>query len=208
MSIYLGYKYNLRSYLCDSVPITAYRPISALLVSEKLVYRFQFLVLCWLTCFSNTRFTPPFASQVATVPIPVSLWLGSHVVKCRNTGTHLEKNSFWRTMELILPPSQLWYTRSETSITVASPGTASYGSTSVNHTYQERLLGQTATATMWIVPQKQCVCDAPVSLDMDFSATSFVVHSIPVGKCFLIRLGQPTENFFVFKATLGITTLH
>ena len=57
----------------------AYWPISALSVSEKLVYRFCFFVLCWLACFSNTRFTPPFASRVATAQIPVSLWLGSQV---------------------------------------------------------------------------------------------------------------------------------
>ena len=49
-------------------------------MSAKLVYRFRFLALYWLACFSNTRFTPPFASRVAAAPIPVSLWLGSRVV--------------------------------------------------------------------------------------------------------------------------------
>ena len=57
-------------------------PYSSLLsmVSAKLVYRFHFLALCWLACFSNTRFMPVFASRVATAPIPVSLWLGSRIV--------------------------------------------------------------------------------------------------------------------------------
>ena len=54
--------------------------ISTRSVSAKLVYRFCFLALCWLACFSNKHFTPTFASRVATTPIPVSLWLGSRVV--------------------------------------------------------------------------------------------------------------------------------
>ena len=72
--------------------MNVYRPISALSVSEKLVYCFRFLALCWLACFSNTRFTPPFASRVAAAPIPVSLWLGSHIVGLK----------YWRIPVLIL----------------------------------------------------------------------------------------------------------
>ena len=45
--------------------IAAHQLISALSVSGKLVYHFRFLVHCWLACFSNTRFTPPFVLQVA-----------------------------------------------------------------------------------------------------------------------------------------------
>ena len=55
-------------------------PNMALLVSEKLVYRFCILALCWLACFSNTHFTPPFGSWGATATISGSLWLGSCVV--------------------------------------------------------------------------------------------------------------------------------
>ena len=36
--------------------------VSEKLVSEKLVYCFRILALCWLACFSNTHFTPPFGS--------------------------------------------------------------------------------------------------------------------------------------------------
>ena len=61
-------------------------------MSAKLVYRFRFLALYWLACFSNTRFTPPFASRVAAAPIPVSLWLGSRVVGLK----------YWRIPVLIL----------------------------------------------------------------------------------------------------------
>ena len=64
---------------------------SRLSVSANLEYCFRFLVLCWLACFSNTCFMPRFASQVATTPIPVSLWLGSRVVRLKYC-THLEKN--------------------------------------------------------------------------------------------------------------------
>ena len=39
-----------------------YLLVSEKLVSEKLVYRFRILALCWLACFSNTHFTPPFGS--------------------------------------------------------------------------------------------------------------------------------------------------
>ena len=53
--------------------------ISVVSVSEKLVYRFRFIALCCLACFLNTRFTLPFASRVASAPIPVSL-LGNGVV--------------------------------------------------------------------------------------------------------------------------------
>ena len=52
---------------------------SALSVSEKLVYRFRFLALCWLACFSNIRFMPLFTLWVGTTPVPVFLWLESHV---------------------------------------------------------------------------------------------------------------------------------
>ena len=45
-----------------------------------LIYRFCFLVLCCLACFSNTRLTLPFALRVASAPTPVSLWLGNGVV--------------------------------------------------------------------------------------------------------------------------------
>ena len=60
-------------------------------------YRFRFLALCWLACFSNTRFTAPFASRVATALIPVSLWLGSRVVGLK----------YWRIPVLILKKKQL-----------------------------------------------------------------------------------------------------
>ena len=48
--------------------------------------------LCWLACFPNTCFTSPFASQVATATIPVSLWLGSRIVGLK----------YWRIPVLIL----------------------------------------------------------------------------------------------------------
>ena len=60
-----------------------YWPISALSVSEKLVYRFRFLTLYCLACFSNTRFTLLLASRVANAPIPVSLRLGNGVVRLK-----------------------------------------------------------------------------------------------------------------------------
>ena len=89
---------NLRSYLWEcAVPVlappsalpsiftskhvaiimAAYWPISALSVSEKLVYRFCSLALCCLACFFNTHFTIPFALRVASAPTPVSLRLGN-----------------------------------------------------------------------------------------------------------------------------------
>ena len=49
-------------------------------VFEKLVNRFRFLALCCLAYFSNIRFVLPFASWVASAPIPVSLRLGNGVV--------------------------------------------------------------------------------------------------------------------------------
>ena len=99
----------MRSYLCESaVPISvppsifkskrvvtliaAYWPISALSVSKKLLYRFRFLALCHLACFSNTHFTCLFASQVASTPILVSLRLGNGVVGLK----------YWRIPVLIL----------------------------------------------------------------------------------------------------------
>ena len=63
--------------------MAVYWPISALSVSEKLVYCFRFLALYCLTCFSNTRFTLLLASQVASAPIPVSLRLGNGVVRLK-----------------------------------------------------------------------------------------------------------------------------
>ena len=65
----------------------AYRPISALSVSEKLVYRFHFLVLA---CFSNTRFTPPFAVATAPIRVLVAGKSCSHPEIVANTSTHLE----------------------------------------------------------------------------------------------------------------------
>ena len=70
----------------------AYLPITALSVSEKLVYRFCFLALYCLACFSNTCFMLPFASWVASAPIPVSLWLGNGIVRLK----------YWRKPVLIL----------------------------------------------------------------------------------------------------------
>ena len=72
------------------------------------------------SCSSNTRFTPLFASWVATALIPVSLWLGSHVVGLKYWYSSWKKTSFWKKMELVLPPSLLlYYTRPKTSITSA-----------------------------------------------------------------------------------------
>ena len=48
--------------------MAAYWLISAMLVPEKLVYRFRFLVLCCLA-FSNTRFTLLFDLWVASETI-------------------------------------------------------------------------------------------------------------------------------------------
>ena len=64
-----------------------------------------------MACFSNTRFTLPFALRVASVPIPVSLRLGNGVVGLKYWRIPVlilkKKISFWKTMELILPPSLL-----------------------------------------------------------------------------------------------------
>ena len=72
--------------------MAVYWPILALLVFEKLVYHFRFLVLCCLACFSSTHFTLPFALRVASAPIPVSLWLGNGIVGLK----------YWRISVLIL----------------------------------------------------------------------------------------------------------
>ena len=61
----------------------------AVSVSEKLVNCFCFSALCYLACFSNTRFRLLYASA----PIPVSLQLGNGVVRLKYWGTHLEKNN-------------------------------------------------------------------------------------------------------------------
>ena len=148
----------LRSYLCEwavlilAPPsiftskcvvtiIAAYWPISALSVSEKLVYHFRFLALCCLACFSNTRFTVPFASRVASTPIPVSLRLGNGIVwlkywwlpvlilkKTKKQKKKNKKNK--KKKQKKNRPSfcnchlHCCYT-TQTSITAASPGTAS-----------------------------------------------------------------------------------
>ena len=62
----------------------------------------------------NIKHTPPFASRVATTPIPVTLWLGSRVVglKYWRIPVLVLKKKQNRKMELILPPSLLlYYTR-------------------------------------------------------------------------------------------------
>ena len=82
---------------CVVTIMAAYWPMSALSVSEKLVYHFCFLALCCLACFSNTRFTLPFASRVASTLIPESLWLGNGVVGLK----------YWRIPVLILKKNQL-----------------------------------------------------------------------------------------------------
>ena len=58
--------------LSSGIPI-----VSCVFVSEKLVYCSCFLALCWLACFFNTHFMPPFALRVATAPIPMRevMWL-------------------------------------------------------------------------------------------------------------------------------------
>ena len=92
-SIYLSPSLNFTSKRVVTI-MAAYWPISALSVSEKLVYRFRFFALYCLACFSNTRFTLPFASRVASAPILVSLRLGnggSRAEILAYTGTRLEK---------------------------------------------------------------------------------------------------------------------
>ena len=92
---------------CVVTIMAAYWPISALLVSEKLVYRFRFLALCCLGCFSNTRFTLPFASRVASAPdlsiFTAGKWHSWPEILA-NTGTDLEKkqkkNSFCKQWNL------------------------------------------------------------------------------------------------------------
>ena len=75
-STYLNLSLNVTSKRVVTI-MAAYWPISGLSVSEKLVYRFRFLALYCLACFSNTRSTLPFASRAASSPIPVSLRLGN-----------------------------------------------------------------------------------------------------------------------------------
>ena len=131
--------------------MAAYWPISALLVSEKLVYHFCFLALCWLACFSSTHFTLPFASRFASALIPVSLRLGNGTVRLkywRILVLILKKKQKKKTasekMELILLPSlMLYYTRLETSIVlllfleqIANIHWFDVD-VSVNHTYQK-----------------------------------------------------------------------
>ena len=60
--------FALKCYWAVAFPYSAgYRPILVLaVVSEMLVYYFPFLALCWLAYFSNTCFTPPFASRAAS----------------------------------------------------------------------------------------------------------------------------------------------
>ena len=94
--------------------------VSALSVSEKLVYCFRFLAQQTLhasVCFASCNHPDP--------SVLVAGKSRSRTEILANTGTHLGKPSFWRAMELILPPSLLYYTRPETSITAASPGMAS-----------------------------------------------------------------------------------
>ena len=116
------YKHACFRFLAAFPYSAEYWTISALLVSEKLVYRFHFLALFGLVCFSNTRFMPLFTLWVAinrSDPSVLVAWK-SHSRTEILASTHLEnKNSFWRTMELILPPSLLcsYYTKPETSIT-------------------------------------------------------------------------------------------
>ena len=71
--------------------MVAYWLISALSVSEKFVYHLRFLALYCLVC-SNTRFTLPFASWIASAPIPVSLRLGNGIVGLK----------YWRILVLTL----------------------------------------------------------------------------------------------------------
>ena len=68
--------FNLQLFRRENLKLFILRRI----FRRNTVYHFHFLVLCWLACFSNTRFTPPFASRDATTLIPVSLRLGSCVV--------------------------------------------------------------------------------------------------------------------------------
>ena len=64
------YQYTLR--WAAAFPYSAaYQRISALSVSEKVVYRFRFLALCWLGWFSNTCFTLRFALWVASASVLV-----------------------------------------------------------------------------------------------------------------------------------------
>ena len=63
--------------------MAAYWPISALSVPEKLVYRFRFLAICCLACFSKTRFMLSFASRVEIAPISESLRLRNGAVGLR-----------------------------------------------------------------------------------------------------------------------------
>ena len=90
-SIYLSPSLNFTSKRVVTI-MAAYWPISAMSVSEKLVYRFRFFALYCLACFSNTRFTLPFASRVASAPILVSLRLGNGVVGLK----------YWRIPVLVL----------------------------------------------------------------------------------------------------------
>ena len=109
---------------------------SALSVSEKLVYRFRFLALCWLACFSNIRFMPLFTLWVGTTLVPVFLWLESHVGWTEILVLILKKRRFWRRMETIQSLSLLlYYTRPKTSITAASCGKVIW--CQHVHTYQE-----------------------------------------------------------------------
>ena len=104
---------------------------SALSVSEKLVYRFRFLALCWLACFSNIRFMPLFTLWVGTTPVPVFLWLESHVGWTEILVLILKKNSVTiQSLSLLL-----YYTRPKTSITAASRGKVIWRQHV--HTYQE-----------------------------------------------------------------------
>ena len=139
--------------------MAAYWPISALSVSEKLVYRFRFFALYCLAYFSNTRFTLPFASRVANAPILVSLRLGSGVVglkywripvlvlKKKKNKKKNKKKSFWKTMELILPPLHCCYTTQGRKhplplllleqLANSSTSTCPLTTPTKNHTYQE-----------------------------------------------------------------------
>ena len=134
-SIFTSMRIVTIATLSSSIPIysAAYRPISVLSVSEKLVYRVPFLALFWLACVSNnTCYTPSFASQVATAPIPVSLWLESRVVGLKDWRIPVVK---WNKKKQLLKNENngtysatftvvILYISPETSITAASPGTA------------------------------------------------------------------------------------